>query len=149
MTQRLGIDDVRPPIDNGNLPVKAVVGEVIRVTALVWREGHAAIAATLNVCSDRDPDTVATSTMTVDHFIPDRVHGCFTPRCDGTWSFRLDAWSEPISTWRDAREENLAAGQDAKELVNDLAHGSYLYSRAGLKVSGSKGRTLLKAVVAL
>ncbi|WP_224758563.1 maltotransferase domain-containing protein, partial [Corynebacterium stationis] len=79
MTQRLGIDDVRPRIDNGNLAVKAVVGEVIPVTALVWREGHAAIAATLNVWSDRDPDTVATSTMTVDRFVPDRVHGIFTP----------------------------------------------------------------------
>ena len=92
MTQRLGIDDVRPRIDNGNLPVKAVVGEVIPVTALVWREGHAAIAATLNVWSDRDPDTVATSTMTVDQFIPDRVHGVFTPRTEGTWFFRVDAW---------------------------------------------------------
>ena len=149
MTQRLGIDDVRPRIDNGNLAVKAVVGEVVPVTALVWREGHAAIAATLNVWSDRDPDTVATSTMTVDRFVPDRVHGIFTPGTEGTWYFRVDAWSDPISTWRDAVEKKLAAGQDAEELANDLAHGSNLYARAGLELDGDKGRTLLKAGVAL
>ena len=149
MTQRLGIDDVRPRIDNGNLPVKAVVGEVIPVTALVWREGHEAIAATLNVWSDRSPETIATSTMTVDRFIQDRVHGIFTPGTEGTWYYRVDAWSDPIATWRDAVEKKMAAGQDAAELANDLAHGSNLYARAGLALNGSASRTLLKAGVNL
>ncbi|CCE55919.1 maltotransferase domain-containing protein [Corynebacterium casei] len=149
MTQRLGIDDVRPRIDNGNLPVKAVVGEVIPVTALVWREGHDAIAATLNMWSSRDPQTVATSTMTVDKDIPDRVHGIFTPGTEGTWYFRVDAWSDPIATWRNAIEKKIAAGQDAEELANDLAHGSNLYARAGLALDGAEGRSLLRAGVAL
>ena len=49
MTGRLGIDDVRPQISGRNHPAKAVVGEVVPVSALVWREGHDAVAATLNV----------------------------------------------------------------------------------------------------
>lgn len=149
MTQRLGIDDVRPRIDNGNLPVKAVVGEVIPVTALVWREGHDAIAATLNVWSARDPQTVATSTMAKDRDIQDRVHGIFTPGTEGSWYYRVDAWSDPIATWRNSIEKKMAAGQDADELANDLAHGSNLYARAGLALDGNEGRALLRAGVAL
>ena len=45
MTGRLGIDDVTPTVGDGHHPSKAVVGEVIPVTASVWREGHDAIAA--------------------------------------------------------------------------------------------------------
>lgn len=64
MTQRLGIDDVRPSL-SGNAASKAVVGEVVPVTALVWREGHDAVAATLSVWNTDSPSTSAV-TMTVD-----------------------------------------------------------------------------------
>ena len=47
MVARFGIDDVRPQVSGRTLPSKAVVGEVVPVSALVWREGHDAIAATL------------------------------------------------------------------------------------------------------
>ncbi|MFH0411845.1 maltotransferase domain-containing protein [Corynebacterium sp. L4756] len=149
MTQRLGIDDVRPRIDNGALPVKAVVGEVVPVTALVWREGHDAIAATLTVWSTANPQMVSSTTMSVDPFNPDRVHGVFTPGTEGTWAYRVDAWSDPLSTWRNAVEKKMAAGQDADELANDLAHGSNLYARAGLAIDGPESRTLLRAGVNL
>ena len=47
MVARFGIDDVRPQVSGRTLPAKAVVGEVVPVSALVWREGHDAIAASL------------------------------------------------------------------------------------------------------
>ena len=47
MVARFGIDDVRPQVSGRTLPAKAVVGEVVPISALVWREGHDAIAATL------------------------------------------------------------------------------------------------------
>lgn len=48
---RLGIDDVRPRTTDGALPTKAVVGEVVPISALIWREGHDAISATVVVTS--------------------------------------------------------------------------------------------------
>lgn len=62
MTTRLGIDDVRPLISAGSVASKAVVGEVIPVTALVWREGHDAVSATLSAWAAR---TTATSSVTM------------------------------------------------------------------------------------
>ncbi|MDU1462128.1 MAG: maltotransferase domain-containing protein [Corynebacterium sp.] len=132
MTTRLGIDDVRPLISAGSVASKAVVGEVIPVTALVWREGHDAVSATLSAWAAR---TAATSsvTMHVDPDDQDRVHGVFTPGTQGTWYFRVDAWSDPIATWKNAVTKKMAAGQSAAELANDLQHGAELFSRAALQ----------------
>ena len=132
MTTRLGIDDVRPLISAGSVASKAVVGEVIPVTALVWREGHDAVSATLSAWAAR---TTATSsvTMQVDPDDQDRVHGVFTPGTQGTWYFRVDAWSDPIATWKNAVTKKMAAGQSAAELAHDLQHGAELFSRAALQ----------------
>ena len=132
MTTRLGIDDVRPLISAGSVASKAVVGEVIPVTALVWREGHDAVSATLSAWAAR---TTATSsvTMQVDPDDQDRVHGVFTPGAQGTWYFRVDAWSDPIATWKNAVTKKMAAEQSAAELANDLQHGAELFSRAALQ----------------
>ena len=132
MTTRLGIDDVRPLISAGSVASKAIVGEVIPVTALVWREGHDAVSATLSAWAAR---TTATSsvTMQVDPDDQDRVHGVFTPGTQGTWYFRVDAWSDPIATWKNAVTKKMAAGQSAAELANDLQHGAELFSRAALQ----------------
>src|SRR5690606_3055888 len=46
---RIEIDDVQPVVSGGRFPAKAVVGEVVPVTATVWREGHEAVSATLVV----------------------------------------------------------------------------------------------------
>ena len=132
MTTRLGIDDVRPLISAGSVASKAVVGEVIPVTALVWREGHDAVSATLSAWAAR---TAATSSvpMQVAPDDQDRVHGVFTPGTQGTWYFRVDAWSDPIATWKNAVTKKMAAGQSAAELANDLQHGAELFSRAALQ----------------
>lgn len=49
MAGRIGIDDVAPVVSGGRYPAKAVVGEVVPVSATVWREGHEAVSATLVV----------------------------------------------------------------------------------------------------
>ena len=40
MIGRFGVTNVQPVVDNGNSPSKAVVGEVIPVSATAWREGY-------------------------------------------------------------------------------------------------------------
>ena len=131
MSTRLNLDDVRPVISCGTLPAKAVVGEVVPVTALAWREGHDALGATLVAWPVADPDKRVSARMTPDPDNVDRVHGLFAPDVEGMWVFRIDVWSDPLTTWRTAVDKKLAAGQDAAELANDLAHGANLFARAG------------------
>ncbi len=61
---------------------------------------------------------------------PDVFHGQFTPDSVGLWTYRVDAWGDPIATWRKAVVAKLDAGQGEDELSNDLLVGARLLERA-------------------
>lgn len=144
MTGRLGIDDVRPQVSGRTLPSKAVVGEVVPVSALVWREGHDAIAATLTVLAPGAEQSQAIH-MHAEKDNPDQVHGVFVPDEVGTWAFRIDAWSDPFATWRNAVTKKIDAGQGPSELSNDLSHGADLFERAARQTPADEAESLLAA----
>lgn len=137
MTGRLGIDDVRPVVSGGAYPSKAVVGELIPVFAFVWREGHDALSATLNV-KGPDDSSVAPRTKRIpmqrSDDDPDQVNAIFVPDVPGRWTFRVDVWSDPLATWRHAVTAKIEAGQSAEELANDLEHGARLFEKAAKAV---------------
>ena len=128
MVSRFGIDDVRPQVSGRTLPSKAVVGEVVPVSALVWREGHDAIAATLVLVSPSGAQHQVP--MQQEFYRPDYCHAVFVPDEQGLWRYRVDAWSDVMATWRNAVEKKLAAGQTERELANDIAHGIELFDAA-------------------
>ena len=128
MVARFGIDDVRPQVSGRTLPATAVVGEVVPVSALVWREGHDAVAATLVLVAPSGEQYSVP--MHQEVYRPDYVHGIFIPREQGLWRYRVDAWSDVMATWRNAVEKKLAAGQTEAELANDIARGADLFTAA-------------------
>ncbi|RJO79410.1 alpha-1,4-glucan--maltose-1-phosphate maltosyltransferase [Nocardia panacis] len=146
MTGRIAIDDTAPCLPGG-YPAKAVVGEVFPVRAVVWREGHDAVAATLAV---RSPDSgrVVRIRMTPD-YEPDVFNAAFVPDRPGAWTFRIEGWSDPIATWRAAVEAKLAVGQSAADLANDLEIGATLFERAALAFSKANFQRLRAVAAAL
>ncbi|MGK8520291.1 maltotransferase domain-containing protein [Nocardia asteroides] len=146
MTGRIAIDDTAPSIPGGR-PAKAVVGEVFPVRAVVWREGHEAVAATLVV---RAPGASrpARVRMTPD-YEPDVFNATFTPNAPGAWTYRIEGWSDPIATWRSAIEAKLAVGQSAADLANDLELGARLFERAARAVPKKQFERLRAVAAAL
>ncbi|MGV9752531.1 alpha-1,4-glucan--maltose-1-phosphate maltosyltransferase [Nocardia farcinica] len=146
MTGRIAIDDTAPSIPGGR-PAKAVVGEVFPVRAVVWREGHDAVAATLAV---RGPGATRPTRirMTPDPE-PDVFNATFIPNTPGTWTFRIEGWGDPIATWRHAVEAKLAVGQSAADLANDLELGARLLERAAQALPKAKFEKLRAAAAAL
>ena len=177
MPGRIEIDDVAPVVSCGTYPAKAVVGEVVPVCASVWREGHDAVAATLVVrylgpvypqlghnparrvkalesaeaasspaAANRvKPQLYAMSLGTT----PDLYHGQFVPDRVGLWTFRIDGWGDPITTWHHAVTAKLDAGQGESELNNDLLVGARLLERAATGVPRDRRTPLLHAAAAL
>jgi len=155
---RIAIDDVEPVVSGGIYPAKAVVGEIVPVCATVWREGHEAVAATLVVRylgpaypqvghgSLKSPDQAAPEPAapptrvkpTLSPMSPGRTedvfHGQFTPDRVGLWTFRVDGWADPITSWRHAVTAKLDAGQGEEDLDNDLMVGAALLERAAAGV---------------
>jgi starch synthase (maltosyl-transferring) len=127
---RLGITDVAPVVSCGSFSARAVVGEHLPITATVFREGHDAVAA--NVVwtpPGADDSTAPFVRMAKLPPEPDRWIAGVVPDREGRWSFRIEAWSDPLATWRHAVEVKVEAGQGADELANDLEEGARLLDR--------------------
>ena len=161
MPGRIEIDDVAPVVSGGVFPAKAVVGEVVPVSATVWREGHDAVAATLVVrYLGTDYPQVGRPPAAAGRVkpillpmaagrTPDVLHGQFVPDQVGLWTFRVDGWGDPITTWRHAVTAKLDAGQGEDELNNDLIVGAALLERAATGVPRTERAPLIEAAAEL
>jgi starch synthase (maltosyl-transferring) len=146
--KRIAIEDVSPVIAGGQHTGKAVVGEHLPVRATVWREGHEAVAATVvwRGPLDRQPRV---SRMAPEGPGMDTWVAILTPDAPGLWSFRVDGWSDPWTTWRRGIEAKVSAGQGYAELSVELSSGAVLLERAARRQGGDARRTLLTAATTL
>jgi starch synthase (maltosyl-transferring) len=145
VTGRIGIDDVSPVISQGCYPSKAVIGEHVPVRATVWRDGHDAVAATVEWTGpDGTSKPVRMSLVDPGH---DVWMATVVPTAQGMWTFRVDAWGDPWTTWRHAVEVKIDAGQGPVELANDLESGARLLERAARRPSQQANRPLLVAAI--
>ncbi len=131
MVGRLGLSDVTPVLGSTvapEFPARAVVGEQVPISALVFREGHDAIGASvvLRAPNGRKAGVVR---MTPGAMGTDRWHATVVADRPGLWSFAVEAWSDPFSTWHHAVIVKLEAGQGPDELANDLETGARLFDR--------------------
>ena len=59
----------------------------------------------------------------------DRWHATVVLDRPGQWTFAIEAWSDPMSTWHHAVTTKIEAGQGAEDLANDLEDGARLFDR--------------------
>ncbi|WP_345643477.1 alpha-1,4-glucan--maltose-1-phosphate maltosyltransferase [Streptomyces tremellae] len=146
MIGRIPVLDVAPLVDCGRRPAKAVSGETFQVTATVFREGHDAVAANVVLT---DPAGRPGPFTPMRELAPgtDRWGAEVTPTEEGAWTYTVEAWSDPVTTWRHTASIKIPAGIDT-DLV--LAEGAALYERAAEGVPKREGReSVLAAVDAL
>ncbi|MGS2590531.1 alpha-1,4-glucan--maltose-1-phosphate maltosyltransferase [Streptomyces hebeiensis] len=141
MIGRIPVLDVRPSVDGGRRPAKAVSGETFQVTATVFREGHDAVAADVVLV---DPAGRPGPRTPMRELAPgtDRWGAEVTPTEEGRWSFTVEAWSDPVTTWRRAARVKIPADIEP-ELV--LTEGAELYERAAAGVPKNDGREAVLA----
>ena len=108
---RIPIVDVTPSLQEGAWPAKATVGEAFPVQATVFREGHDMFACEA-VLMDPSGKVVQTSPMKDVSPGLSRYEGWLTPTSEGTWTFKVLAWDDPVATWRHNAEIKLDAGID-------------------------------------
>jgi starch synthase (maltosyl-transferring) len=125
---RLGLNSVHPVIACGELPARAAVGEPFAVEATVFREGHDAVAASV-VWRAPDGTEAPLNRMRPQGSGTDRWRGEVVADAVGSWSFVVEAWSDPFATWYHAVEVKADAGQSAAELANDFELGARLFSQ--------------------
>ncbi|WP_189937639.1 maltotransferase domain-containing protein, partial [Streptomyces aurantiogriseus] len=142
---RIPVLDVRPVVQHGRRPAKAVTGETFQISATVFREGHDAVAANVVL---RGPDGRPGPWTPMRELAPgtDRWGAEVTPDAPGRWTYAVEAWGDPVSTWRHHAHIKIPAGIDT-ELV--LEEGARLYERAAAGAPEDASDVLLAAVDAL
>ncbi|MFI1507155.1 maltotransferase domain-containing protein, partial [Streptomyces sp. NPDC020597] len=143
---RIPVLDVRPLVQQGRRPAKAVVGETFEVSATVFREGHDAVAANVVL---RDPRGEPGPWTPMRELAPgtDRWGADVTPDATGRWTYTVEAWGDPVATWRHYAGVKVPAGTDTESVLEE---GARLYERAADGVpNGPERKAVLIAVEAL
>ncbi|MFI8951785.1 maltotransferase domain-containing protein, partial [Streptomyces sp. NPDC053750] len=140
---RIPVLDVRPMVRQGRRPAKAVTGESFEISATVFREGHDAVAANVVL---RDPRGRPGPWTPMRELAPgtDRWGATVTAGEPGPWSYTVEAWGDPVTTWKHHAQIKIPAGMDT-DLV--LEEGARLYERAAAGVPRSADRSELLAAV--
>jgi starch synthase (maltosyl-transferring) len=119
MVGRIPVMDVAPLVDLGRLPAKATVGELLPVSATVFREGHDNLGAEVVLVG---PDGVRRPPVRmVAGEVPDRYTAWVAPDAGGPWSFEIHAWSDPLATWEHAAGLKVPAGVDVELMFTEGA----------------------------
>ncbi len=143
MIERIPIRDVAPVVDCGTRPAKAVAGEVIPVSATVFREGHDLAGANVVLL---DPEGTPYGDFTRMRLVaPGTDRWEAEIRCPetGAWSFVVESWSDPFGSWRHDAEIKVAAGQDVERV---LETGAQLLERAAGAAPAAGRADLLSAI---
>ena len=140
--EQIVIEAVRPAIDHGRFPVKAIVGETCTVDATVFRHGNEHIRAAVRV---RRPGAAGVREVPMLLVDPQRdVWRADVPiDAAGKFTLSIAAWTDQVATWAADLEARAATG--VSDLAPDIAEGVLLVERAA---AGAKGE-VKKEIAAL
>ncbi|KAF3467580.1 alpha-1,4-glucan--maltose-1-phosphate maltosyltransferase [Streptomyces sp. Tu 3180] len=140
---RIPVLDVRPMVRQGRRPAKAVPGEAFEISATVFREGHDAVAANVVL---RDPEGRPGPFTPMRELAPgtDRWGATVTAGAPGLWTYAVEAWGDPVTTWRHHAQIKIPAGMDTEVVLEE---GARLYERAAAGAPGPDARDVLLAAV--
>ena len=101
-------------------------GEVVPVTATVFREGHEMLGTGVVL---RDPAGRCQPAVPMRELAEgtDSYGADVVPASEGLWHFRIEAWGDPIAHWRHDAAIKVPIGQDVDLM---LAEGALLFDRA-------------------
>lgn len=133
---RLPILSVEPTVEAGRWPAKAFVGEVVPFSAVVFREGHDALGVELLITTPSGAQHV--HRLAAGSPGSDLWHGEVLIREQGSYKFKIRAFSDEYETWHHNATVKLAVGVD-EELM--MLEGIALFSRAIAEKSRSRANS--------
>jgi starch synthase (maltosyl-transferring) len=133
---RVVIENVVPSVDGGRFPAKRSAGELVRVEADLFVDGHDRLSAALRhrVASSADWHEVP-----MEPLVNDRWTGEFEVHAVGWHEFGVVAWVDHFATWQYDFQKRVAANQD---VAVDLQIGAALVDEAAAAAQGEAARSL-------
>ncbi len=134
MKPRLGsvvIEAVSPQVEGGHA-VKRVVGDLVDVSADIFKEGHELLSAVvrwrqLSPATDLSADWQESPLRPVGN---DRWEGAFLLSAVGRYAFTVEAWPELFASWTSELSRKVSAG---RPVVSELLEGAALLRAAAAR----------------
>jgi starch synthase (maltosyl-transferring) len=140
---RIMIDDVRPSTPSGTFAAKAVVGERVRVTATIFKDGHDLLAGRVRWrrAGKRTWHAVPLRDLGLDHWDAE-----LSPGSVGAHEFVVEAWRDRFATWRHDVEIKAGAGDD---IELELEEGARILEALAERVGTRPRKRVLDAAAGL
>jgi starch synthase (maltosyl-transferring) len=104
---RVVIERVEPSVDAGRFAAKAALGDLVRVEADVFADGHDIVAAVVRY---RPVDGDAWTEVAMEPLGQDRFRAEFTLNALGDHEFTVHGWVDRFASWRHGAARKVAAG---------------------------------------
>jgi starch synthase (maltosyl-transferring) len=132
------IENLEPCLDGGRYPIKRIVGEELKVSVDIFKEGHDEIAAVLKWRKKGQTDwfqtplrpTVNDHWEGVCYFIENARH-----------QYTVEAWQDEFRSWQIEYGKKVTAGQI--DLVTELTEGSVIVEKAAARAGRKQDKERL------
>jgi starch synthase (maltosyl-transferring) len=119
------IEHVRPTVDDGRYPVKRVVGDTLRVTADIFKEGHDLLGARIRY---RGRDSVHWREAPLRPVDNDGWAGLVPLEANTRYVYTVEAWTDTWGSWVEEMRRRIRGGQT--DLSSELLEGTEMLRRA-------------------
>jgi starch synthase (maltosyl-transferring) len=140
--QRVIIEHVTPQLEGGRFAIKALVGDLIKVEADVFLDGHDILSTNLLYKSPKDKtwQYVPMTYLKNDHFQAD-----FMVYENGFYTYTIEAWVNHYASWEHEMEMKVKDGQ---HVDSELLVGANILEKMA-KVATKEDKTELKSYAKL
>ncbi len=115
------IENVQPLLDCGRYAIKRLVGDPVRITADIYKDGHDVVAAALKW---RMRGARRWHEMPMRHEGNDGWSGSFIVNTIGDCEYTVQAWLDGYETWREEFRRKYEGGQE--DLTSEAREGALL-----------------------
>ncbi len=124
MRHRAVIENVNPSLDGGLFAVKRIEGEVVRITADVFGDGHDVVNAWLYVKHNSERKYRA---HTMQAQVNDLWTGSFVAEKVGQYQYYIEAWMDYALNWQHELDRKVKGGQHVNvELLDGVQYLKHL-----------------------
>ena len=136
LRERVVVESVRPEVDGGRFPAKAVIGQRFLVEADVFAEYEPIVSSVLRYRRDGEAGWRETPMQPAGE---DHYAGGFIVDQLGVYYYTIEAWIDRFETWRRLLQRKVEARQDVS---GELQVGATLVRDAAARARGSDRKQL-------
>lgn len=136
--QTVVIESIKPCLDGGRYPIKRIVGEELKVSADIFKEGHDEICAVLKWRKKGRSDWYQTPLRPTTN---DRWEGVCYFIENARHEYTIEAWQDEFRSWQIEYGKKVAA--EWTDLATELTEGSIIVEKAAARAGHKQDKERL------